>query len=183
MNNIYVEKLVNDNIGLIYWGFNMFSEKYPEKYHDDIYSLANYSLYWAAVNYNPDKKVKFSTFYSKILHNEIAKFIRENNTKSRKCEYGDDISLYTPVNDTNNLDIESLLSSKNNDLDDNITVRDILNELYSRLDDVCKKIVRLRIENPSISQYELSEVVGISQPHVCRKLKEIRKEFNGIVKI
>lgn len=181
MENTYVEKMIEDNIGLIAWGYKKYCESYPVYLHDEIYSLANYSLYKSVIHYKPEMENKFSTFYSKVLKNEINHYIRRINTKSRKSEYGDDISLSSTIKHADDLDIESLLSI-NDSLDDNIILHDLLNQLNNTVDDISRKIISLKMNNCDLSQRDIAKYLNISQPHVCRKLNYIKTVLYNIIK-
>lgn len=94
-----VVKLVNENQNLIYWGFNKYVSKTKPQYEEELMSIANYSLFKTAKIFNPDKNIKFSTLYDKVLCNEIGKFHRKQNAKIRKSEFGEDISLSSAISD------------------------------------------------------------------------------------
>lgn len=179
--NTYVEKLVNENQNLIYWGFNKYSENCNCHYREDIFSIANYSLFKTAKAFNPERGIKFSTFYSKVLHNEIGQFYRKQNTKSRNSEYGIDISLSENIKDFENIELESCISNERFNPIMPIIMKETVSELIKILNRDEMKIVMLLYNNPKISQREIGEIVGISQAHVSRRINKIRRKIINII--
>lgn len=176
-----VNKLIEDNIGLLKWGYKNFYEKYPLQYRDEIYSIANYSLYKAATKYNSDKTTKFSTFYSKILINEINDYFRKQSAKCRKSEYGEDILLSTIVSDSDSIELENCLTTKEdyNPLQ-YIISKESISEFFDSLNEREMDVVKLKIHNPDITQKEIGEILGVSNAVISKRFKNIREKINKV---
>lgn len=176
-----VEKIVNENQNLIYWGFNKYSENCNPQHKEDIFSIANYSLFKTAKVFNAERGIKFSTLYSKVLHNEIGQFYRKQNTKSRNSEYGIDISLSENIKDFENIELEACISTEKFNPIKPIIMKETVSEVIKILNRDEIKIVMLLYNNPKISQREIGQIVGISQAHVSRRINKIRGKITNII--
>lgn len=175
--NTNVEKLVNENQKLIYWGFNKYASKSKPQYEEEIMSIANYSLFKTAKNFNPDKNIKFSTLYAKVLCNEIGEFYRKQNAKIRKSEFGEDVSLSSAICDNEDIELERCISIKNPSPVHDIIIKDIVKEFINSLSEDEKRLVILKYNNPEITQRQLSKIIGVSQPVIWKRFNKIRQKY------
>ena len=84
------EKLILQNRRLVYYLAKRFDVA-PSEY-DDVISIGTIGLIKAATTFDKSKKVRFSTYASRCINNEILMYYRE------KKRYSRDISLDEPIN-------------------------------------------------------------------------------------
>ena len=75
------EDLIKDNINLVYDIINVYETPGSDIY-DDLISIGNITLVKAAILFNPDKKVKFSTYASKAIKREVYRYRKKQCKKS-----------------------------------------------------------------------------------------------------
>ncbi len=80
------EKIVEENIGLIYMVANKFKNRSTEK--EDLFQLAAIGLLKAMNNFNPSLGLQFSTYAVPLMMGEIRRFLRDNGPVhiSRSCK-------------------------------------------------------------------------------------------------
>lgn len=71
------EKLIADNMGLVYKGLH----KFKLAYDSEAFSYAMEALMNAARTYDSSKAVKFSTYATVCIYNGIGKYVRQLNKK------------------------------------------------------------------------------------------------------
>lgn len=181
--NENIEKIIMENEKLIYWGYKNYTENCDPKHREEIFSIANYSLFKAAKAFNPDR-AKFSTLYAKVLYNEIQYYYRKERTKRRYCELGDDLSMNEIINGTDNLRIESIIYNSNKEYNPLISIisDENVREIIKNLKPDELKIVMLKYYNPDITQQQIGEILGVRQVQISRKLKKIRIKISAIMK-
>lgn len=177
------DKLITDNIGLVYAQLKRFNRLND----DDAYEYAVEALINAARTYDDSKSVKFSTYAMACIYNGIAMYLRKLRKTSREVSYDAEVP------------------------DTDMTLRDILpdngptpDEIY--LDKELHYIVRVAIERVlreftnktsvdiieywrdtgfTARQAEIAAALGIAQPTVSRALSafkyRIKCELEGYV--
>lgn len=180
-----IEKLVLDNIDLIQKGYSFYKSKVSTHHRDELMSLSNYSLFKTAKSYDESRGCKFNTLFFKILRNEIRKFYRDRNASTRMSIYGEDISLSQKIDSGDDMDFESCIMSRNNDIDSNLLLNETLKSLLDNLGERELLVLKLRFNNPNLTYAELGEKLGVTNATICRVIKSIKIKYhllnNGIL--
>ena len=167
-----VEKLIIDNIGLVYMQLHKFHLAYDE----EAYSYAIEALFKAAKSYDNTKGFAFSTYAGSCIYNNISMYLRHKCREARLPT----ISFEDRV--TSDADNELNISDMLCDYDTPET--ELLNaELYEKLwecfdkvfstltSEVSRAIIAAWRESEfTITQMELSKKAGTSQANVSRTL-------------
>ncbi len=151
---------------------------------DDLVSIGTIGLIKAINTYNPDKKIKLSSYASRCIENEILMHFRNIKKLSQ------DVSLNDPIDtdkDGNPLTLMDIMSVDDNIIDD-IDTKINLEKLYNYIDDVLtdreKEIIRMRFglnDTSPLTQREIAKQLNISRSYVSRIEKKalslLRKKY------
>lgn len=172
-----VEKMIEDNKGLVYKQLHRFNLAYD----NDAISYAFETLHRAAVTYDKEKKVAFSTYASSCIYNSIIWYLREK-ARDEKLKV---VSFEEPVDDCVGVTIADTLST--DETAETAYLSKELNEMiwlafdrvYDALpNEVSKSIIRIwRDSDFTIRQRELADRAGTSQAHVSRTLSAFKHKF------
>ena len=152
--------------------------------NEDLMSIGTIGLIKAVESYSKDKQIKFSTYASKCIQNEILMKIRKNKNLENVLYLDDSID-----NEKSN----SRLTLKDS-LQDDFNVSDycelqqekqqLLRLVVQKLDARQRQVVILRyglFGNNAKTQQEVSEILGISRSYVSRiekaALEKLREEI------
>lgn len=143
---------------------------------DDLTSIGTIGLIKAVKTYRLDKNIKFATYASRCIENEILMYIRKNN--NRRVE----VSIDAPLNrdwDGNELLLSDVLGTEEDSVyrdlestEDNKILMDAISKLNSRE----QKIISLRFGlsgKEEMTQKEVADLLGISQSYISRLEKKI----------
>lgn len=175
-------KLIEHNLRLVahivkrYEGKNVSS--------DDLISIGTIGLIKGIDSYNPDKKIKITTYIAKCAENEILMYFRSNK------KYNSDISLNDYIGldkDGNEISLIDVLPSNEEDLTtqilNNIDV-ELLHKHLGALNEREKDIIikRYGLYNKEIyTQKDIAKLLNISRSYVSRiekrALSKLYKEF------
>lgn len=149
---------------------------------EDLISIGTIGLMKAINTFNPEKKIKFATYASRCIENEILMYLRRNNKIKQE------VSIDEPLNvdwDGNELLLSDILGTE-----DDIISRDMESEVEKKLlrnavDQLSgreKMIVELRFgynkpEGNEMTQKEVADLLGISQSYISRLEKKIMKRL------
>lgn len=136
---------------------------------DDIKQTAMIGLLKAIDTFNTNAGIKFNSYATSVIRNEMNMFVRKNNTKNKKYEV---ISANSYAdNDEDEMTIQDLITS-----DDNIEEEIIENEehkrLYEMIDMYAEKnemkanVIRLVVKG--LKQEDIAEIVGCSRSYISR---------------
>lgn len=176
MINETARNLITENHNLIFYMLHKYNLDIDEYYGD-----AAIGLIMAANTFDSNKGIKFATYATKCIFNEIMK-----NKRKRRINT---ISIDGPIlNGNSNGDEEIKLSdtiSSNESLEDNICNSDLLSQIFNSLNDPnCKKIHKDIFEDyfiNELSQVEIASKYNKSQPQISRILKLMRNEFIKLI--
>lgn len=165
------DELILKNIGLAYH----IARKWERSaYHyrlciEDVRSTALIGLVKAADGFNPDKCVKFVTFATMCISNEIGMFFRRERkqivpvSEYVEDENGEFISLFSMIGD-----------------DDDLTGIEVeIDYLLSCLSQRDRSILQMRMEGLNING--IAKRLGVSQSYASRLLTAIRKKLAHIL--
>ena len=145
---------------------------------EDLISIGTIGLIKGINTFNPEKKIKLTTYASRCIENEILMYLRRNNKV--KLE----VSIDEPLNvdwDGNELLLSDILGT-----DEDIIYRDMENEAeimllrtaVNTLTPREKEIICLRYgigrkDGREMTQKEVADLLGISQSYISRLEKKI----------
>ena len=167
MDKDYRNKIVEDNLKLV----SHIVKRYllgTESSYQELFQIGCIGLIKAADTFNPDKGVKFSTYASTCIHNQIRMSFRPE--KKRKQTYSLDVVVVDNGEDTP-LTIQDLLPDPRNLFEeiDNSDLYEQLHEAVGELTDRQQTIIQARyLEDCPMKQKELCEILGLSQAQISR---------------
>lgn len=151
---------------------------------DDLVSIGTIGLIKAVNTYNPDKKIKLSSYASRCIENEILMHFR-NCKKSAQ-----DISLNEAIDsdkDGNPLTLMDIMATEDciiDDIDTKINLEKLYTYMKEVLDEREIEILTLRfgLKNHSpLTQREIAKLLNISRSYVSRiekkALESLRKKY------
>ena len=152
---------------------------------DDLVSIGTIGLIKAVNTYNPEKKIKLSSYASRCIENEILMHFR-NSKKSAQ-----DISLNEAIDsdkDGNPLTLMDIMATEDCIIDD-IDTKINLEKLYGYMNEVLSKreieILTLRFglyNRTPLTQREIAKMLNISRSYVSRiekkALQTLRKRYD-----
>lgn len=152
---------------------------------EDLISIGTVGLIKAVNSFNTDKNVKFATYASRCINNEILMYLRKNSCNKNVVSI-DEIIL----SDSNGYE---LLLSDTLGTDPDIVSRNIENEadkalLHTAIQKLSEReqyIIKLRYgigTDEEKAQKEVAEILGITQPHVSRLERNIIEKLKNILK-
>lgn len=178
------EKIIKSNIRLV----RHIAKQYSTEGYDfeDLVSIGIIGLIKAVDTYDVTKNIKFSTYSSRCINNEILMSIRKNNTNNiQKVNIEDTLSCDFEGNELKYLDI---LEDKNSDfvtkIFDNYLSKELLNIIDS-LSEKEKELVTLYFgfDGNRYKQKEIAHILGVSQSYISRMISNILKKIKSKIKI
>ena len=156
---------------------------------EDLISIGTIGLIKGINTFNPDKKIKLATYASRCIENEILMYLRRNSRTKLEVSFDEPLNMDW---DGNELLLSDILGT-----DEDIIYKDIeteaeitlLKSAMKILDDRERQIIELRFginsrENKELTQKEVADILGISQPYISRLEKKImvrlRKEMQKL---
>lgn len=165
------EKLVVDNIGLIYYVANKFNLDI-----DELIDIGYIGLCKGALSFDKNNKNKanFATYAIHCIHNEYVQFFHTNGSYKRKSD-AEAISIYLKAHDDmEDVLIEDTLYSNECSVEDlvttSITIEEILKAI--RRKPRYRRIVELLIEG--YNQTEIAEILNMKKQSVSSMIGRIR---------
>lgn len=142
---------------------------------DDLFSVGLIGLVKAINTFNPDKGVKFTTYATPVIRNEILMTFKKKQIiptfsldEPYQLENGDLINLSETIADSGRFEDEVIADMQ-------------IKQIFSTLSDREKKIVSLSMDGKT--QREIAEILGVSQSYISRIIKLIYKKWrkqNGL---
>ena len=159
--------LVEENHNLIYW--------YCHKYNLDIeeyYGLFAIELCRAVQLYDPTKS-KISTYIIKAFLNKHVNYEKRKKRNNRKANE-DIISIDQDFGQGGEEAKLSYFLTNGKSVEDEIIMVPLSE---CGLDDKLMSVVRLRLENPNLTQREIGNILGIGQVQTGRRLKKAENKI------
>lgn len=147
---------------------------------EDLVSIGTIGLIKAVKTFCPTKNIKFATYASRCIENEILMFLRKSS------QYRNDLSIDEPLNidyDGNELLLSDILGTEDDIVNkgiENEAEREILRDAVSELCDREREIMEMRFglkDGKEKTQKEVAELIGISQSYISRLEKKIIKKL------
>lgn len=175
------DKIVTDNINLIYHVLKKYG---LYRNLDEYYDVGLIGLVKGVKSYDNSKGYAISTYLVKCITTEVLAYQRKTTTKKRGGGIKD-ISIYTPINDEENELLDVIPSNEN--IEENIIKKEQLEMIYKEIFKlkerdrliICSSYGVLGYEK--LTQKEVSETTGVSQPQVSRITKkfieDVRRKY------
>lgn len=152
---------------------------------EDLISIGTVGLIKAVSTFNPDKGIKFATYASRCIENEILMSFRTQKKLADTVYMGDALDT---DKDGNQLTLSDVIDDGSN-LDDIVDNRMQTRQLYSYVDELSdpreKEILIARYGlygTTPLTQREIAHKMGISRSYVSRLEKRaifaLRKKYN-----
>lgn len=167
------QELVEKNKNLAYF----IKHKYVKQENDpdaaDIESACFFALVKAAKHFKPEKRITFSTFASKCMHNEVLMFFRKK--KRTNQTYSLDEILYTDIHGKalTMLDIQGVEDNYH------FVDRDILIGLFDHLTELERKVIFETYINRR-TQKEIGIDMNFSQSYISRIIQSAIRKMNTL---
>lgn len=166
------EQVILNNVGMV--GIVLKSLNLNTQ-DEDLYSIGMIGVVKAVNTFNPDKGVKFSTYATPVIRNEILITRRKKRIipafsldEPYQLENGDLVNFSEIIADSKWFEEEIIANMQ-------------IKQIFSTLSDREKKIISLSMDGKT--QKEIAGICGISQPYVSRIIKSFhkkRRKQNGI---
>ena len=166
--NDSLKMLINKHSGICYNLILKYKKYIQSKSCDfqDLIDQKDYFIYQAALQYNSDKKIKYSTWLGNYVKYQCLNCRR---TKFNYCSIDEDVNSEIEINSQREYETNNLIKEKVN----------IINEILSSLDDKrIKKIYDLRYQNNKKMTFKKIRMqLGISEPTI----KKLYQKGNKII--
>jgi len=141
---------------------------------DDIELILQKVLFWSAKTFDPDRKIKFKTFFWTSVHNEMISLQDASKAHKREGEK-DQLSLDTPVSNESDVTLASLVPSKQRNHADEVCFRcDVEKALKAIHKDFDREVLRLLLDDPDTTKAELVRKIGKSDVAVSDAIKRLK---------
>lgn len=167
------EKLVEENLRLVDF---VIRRKFPRwreiGEYEDVQQTGRIGLCKAAQTYDPDKGRMFSTYAAKCIRNELKMALRGVYALSRERE-DRQLSIDAVLGD-DDFTLADIVPDPDADTERQTEVREKLQKLMAAFED---EPILFAVATKQMTQAEAAELLGISQPHVNRRIKSILRHM------
>ncbi len=147
---------------------------------DDLTSIGTMGLIKAVKSFAPSKNIKFATYASRCVENEILMYLRKRSNRNIDISMDEALSTDTDGNELNLIDV---LYTDDDEASKNIEEeceRDIVWQSLDCLNKREKEIMIMRFGLDGCiekTQKEVADIIGISQSYISRLEKRILKKL------
>ena len=172
------EKMIVHNLRLLIYIAKKFESSCVNI--EDLTSIGSLGLIKAVNSFKPSKNIKFATYASRCVENEILMFLRKQSNKNVDISIDDALSVDSDGNELNLIDIlytDEYEVSKNIEQE---SEKQILWQSINTLPHREKEIILMRFGLsgcPEKTQKEVADEIGISQSYISRLEKRIFKKL------
>ena len=172
------EKMIVHNLRLVIYTAKKFESSCVNI--EDLTSIGSLGLIKAVNSFKPSKNIKFATYASRCVENEILMFLRKQSNKNVDISIDDALSVDSDGNELNLIDIlytDEYEVSKNIEQE---SEKQILWQSINTLPHREKEIILMRFGLsgcPEKTQKEVADEIGISQSYISRLEKRIFKKL------
>ena len=160
------EQVILNNVGMV--GLVLKSLNLNTQ-DEDLYSIGMIGVVKAVNTFNSDKGVKFSTYATPIIRNEILATRRKKRItpvfsldEPHQLENGDLVNFSETIADSKRFEEEVIADMQ-------------MKKVLSSLNDREKKIISLSMDGKT--QRKIAETLGLSQSYISRIIKSIYKKW------
>lgn len=177
--------IIEHNLRLVFYIANKYRNTNIDP--EDLYSIGTIGLIKAVNSFDPSKNVKFATYSSRCIDNEILMYLRQNKKRNKDVSIEQSLTL---DKEGNELSISDTLGSTKEEVEGEImkkTSIDLVKSILEKLPELEKKIIQFRfgIECKKKNQHDIASILNISQSYVSRIerkiLDKIKREFEKVV--
>lgn len=154
---------------------------------DDLTSIGTMGLIKAVRSFVPSKNIKFATYASRCVENEILMYLRKRSNKNIDISMDEALSTDSDGNELNLIDV---LYTDENEISKNMELESDKNIIWQSLDRLNSRereimIMRFGLDGKrEKTQKEVADIIGISQSYISRLekriLKKLKKEIEKI---
>lgn len=164
-------KLVEDNINLVYYIVNRYFNNYGDR--EEFISEGSMGLIRAANTYDKTKKIKFSTYACRCIYNEISKYLNIQNYNCRRANV-DALSIDNTIYDNN----EKLTFKELLECEEDYSVANVsyLLDLIDTLNVKDGKYACVK-KAEGYSLREIADVLGVSKEAVRQKICRVKRKL------
>lgn len=180
-----INKLIIHNLRLVVYIAKKFENTGVSV--DDLTSIGTMGLIKAVKSFIPSKNIKFATYASRCVENEILMYLRKRSNRNIDISMDEALSTDSEGNELNLIDV---LYTQENEISKTMeeeSNRQIVWQSLDKLPDREKEIVIMRFGlngNEEKTQKEVADIIGISQSYISRLekkiLKKLKKEIEKI---
>ena len=143
---------------------------------DDIFQVGCIGLVKAVDNFNIELEVKFSTYSSMCIRNEMLMYLRKINRQVNA-----EVSLHDTIGidaDGRELTYEDIIEDESQSVDYYL-VEHIAKEFTESQNPLDRDILKALQEGHK--QSKIGEMLGIKQPTVCRHIRKMKKQAKNLI--
>lgn len=173
-NEKHKELLITHNLRLVVYIAKKFEGSATST--EDLISIGTIGLMKAVKTFNPNKNIKFATYASRCIENEILMHLRKVNNSKFEMSFDEPLSIDW---DGNELTLRDVLGSDADEISNDIEYNDekqlllkIVNTLPEKEKELMKKRFGIMGEKEH-TQKQLADLMGISQSYISRLEKRI----------
>ena len=154
---------------------------------DDLTSIGTMGLIKAVKSFIPSRNIKFATYASRCVENEILMYLRKRS--NRNIDISMDEALSTD-SDGNELNLIDVLYTDEYEVSKNMETESDRNAVWKSLDTLPQREKEIMIMRFGLggaeekTQKEVADIIGISQSYISRLekkiLKKLKKEIERI---
>ena len=143
---------------------------------DDLSSIGTMGLIKAVRSFVPSKNIKFATYASRCVENEILMYLRKRSNKNIDISMDEALSTDSDGNELNLIDV---LYTDENEISKNMELESDKNIIWQSLDRLNSRereimIMRFGLDGKrEKTQKEVADIIGISQSYISRLEKRI----------
>ena len=153
---------------------------------DDLTSIGTLGLIKAVRSFVPSRNIKFATYSSRCIENEILMYLRKWSNRNSDISMDEALSTDSDGNELNLIDV---LYADENDVSRNMEAESDRFVVWKSLESLSERekeimVMRYGLEGEEKTQKEVAEIIGISQSYISRLekkiLKKLKKEIEKI---
>ena len=155
---------------------------------EDLTSIGSLGLIKAVNSFKPSKNIKFATYASRCVENEILMYLRKQSNKNVDISIDEALSVDSDGNELNLIDI---LCTDESEISKNIEQESEKEILWKSINCLTKRereiiLMRFGLDGTEEkTQKEVADYIGISQSYISRLekriFKKLKKEIEKIV--
>ena len=172
------EKMIVHNLRLVIYIAKKFENSTVNV--EDLTSIGSLGLIKAVNSFKPSKNIKFATYASRCVENEILMFLRKQSNKNTDVSIDEALSVDSDGNELNLIDV--LYTDEyevSHNLEEESEKQALWRSIHS-LPEREKEIILMRFGlggNTEKTQKEVADEIGISQSYISRLEKRIFKKL------
>ena len=154
---------------------------------DDLSSIGTMGLIKAVKSFVPSKNIKFATYASRCVENEILMYLRKRSNKNVDISMDEALSTDSDGNELNLIDV---LYTDENEISKNMEIESDKKVIWQSLECLNNREKEIMIMRFGLNgakektQKEVADIIGISQSYISRLekriLKKLKKEIEKI---